>query len=90
MKLPTANLEISGIKKVVIFRKQLWSREGWMNFENPPQRVGEGFMWHIPDPDGIKHTKSIAQMQKYIWGLLSGDKNRAWIHGDTLNIVRRL
>jgi hypothetical protein len=86
------DVEASGIKRVVIFRNQLWSREGWLNSETPPQRVGEGFLWHIPPKnpgDGITHTKSDAQMQKYIRGLLSGDKNRAWIHGDTLNIVRR-
>jgi len=88
MKLKT-EIEVSGITKIIIFKAQLWSREGWLNKEDPPKVVGKGFLWHIPEPDGVRHTKSDAQMQKYIRALLSGNKNRAWVHGDTLNIVRK-
>jgi hypothetical protein len=94
MKFDTP-IEVSGIQKVVINRKLVFDRrtDGWYLLTetgNSPGSVGCR-TW----------KRSDAEMMHFVSKLLSKLKkskkypgcftltNRAWVHGDTLNIVRR-
>ncbi len=87
-----APIEVSGITRVVINRNMIW---GYM----PVQKA-----WALQDGTpaiGKTHLKTEHQMQRWISSMLGKLKkskvhkgcftwaNRAWVHGDTLNIVRR-
>lgn len=90
-----APIEVSGIQRVVINRKLVFDRRvsGWYLLTgtgNSPGSVG-GRTW-IKTDEEMQHwiSKLLSKLKKskkvkgcFTWA------NRAWIHGDTLNIVRR-
>jgi hypothetical protein len=83
MKFP-AGIEVSGIRKIVIDRKFCWERED----ETFRSHIWEAFI-RKTEGGATFHRKSHEAMAKYIQNLLAHKKHRAWVHGDTLNIVRR-
>jgi len=85
-------IEVSGINRIVINRRLVFLREagGWGLLTTAGNK-----------PYGETWKKTDAAMMKFVQGLLTRLKksskypgcftwvNRAWVHGDTLNIVRR-
>jgi hypothetical protein len=83
MKLPA--VEFSP-KVIMIDRKYKWEFWDYMQkFELKNETASEPNLINPPK----RHFKTRGQMAKYIRDLLSDPTRRAWIHGDTLNIVRR-
>mgnify|MGYP001430205152 CR=1 FL=1 len=68
-------IEVSGIERVVIDRKFVW-------------QVRE-YGWHLIIPDNAQGKKTFDEMATWIKLMVLNPKYRAWVHGDTINIVRR-
>lgn len=76
------NIEVSGIRNITFNRKALWQADGGMwrkvDLTNAPAGVFD-----------IIDSKTHEEMMKIV-NLLKWDRRyRMWIHGDTLNIVRK-
>jgi len=69
------NIEVSGIDTVVIDRNLVW-RKFYKSAE-----------WYLKDHNTANHKPGHAMM-KMIGSMLASGKYRAWVHDDTLNIVR--
>ena len=67
------NIVVSGICNIVINRKQKWVRGG--------------NEWH--KAENIAHTYEHSFMMEIVQHLKADRRYRMWIHGDTLNIVRK-
>jgi len=68
-------VEVSGLKKVVIDRKTIW------------RLVDGSAVWELGgNPNAMKSQEKMATMVKL---MVLNPKRRAWVHGDTLNIVRK-
>lgn len=80
-----SNIEVNGIKKVVINRKHWW--------------VKVGPLWKLairgPEPDDFipvayeGKTLTHEEMMKMVSHLKKDRRYRLWVHLDTLNIIRR-
>jgi hypothetical protein len=85
MKLK-APIEVSSIEKIVIDREFLWE----LDPATYPNRMWN--LWGRPKDEEheiIRHMKNREQMSKYVNALIGNPKRRAWIHGDTLNIIQK-
>ncbi len=90
-----APIEVSGIKRIIINRDLYFDRrcDGWYlltQTRNAPGAVGaktwkrtDESMMHLVQKLLGKLKKSKIHKGCFTWA------NRAWVHGDTLNIVRR-
>jgi hypothetical protein len=76
VKFP-AGIEVSGLLKIVIDNRWVWQREH-------PRHI-----WWMPSRTGQSHCKYPDDMARYIHALLKNPKRRAWVHGDTLNVVMK-
>jgi len=86
MKLK-ATIEVNGIKNIVIDREHHWKKNIWpVEIPYP----GSACDWSLDMP-GTTHRsyKSPEAMARYVNDLITDPKRRAWMHGDTLNIVKR-
>jgi methyl coenzyme M reductase subunit D len=74
-------IEVSGIEKVVIDRRFVWKRT----------KSGPGCRWFLEKGGPDNKVVSIApeKMEIRIKLMVMSPKRRAWVHGDTINIVRR-
>lgn len=83
MKLPAVEFSPA---VVVIDRQFKWQYWDYMDkFEFKNAKTESPYLTKYRQ----RHWKTREQMAKYIRDLLSNPSRRAWIHGDTLNIVRR-
>jgi len=101
MRLHTTHLEISGITRVVINRVIVWRKD--MACDGPAWFKEAGGPGFDPDNHGPGICKLPGDMQKMIARLLDKqivirkwqgrdictEQYRAWVHGDTLNLIQR-
>ena len=77
-----AVIEVQGIENIIIDREFLWKKCS-----------GEETYWFLllsSESNGVGHSsKSPEAMARYVNDLISNPGRRAWVHGDTLNIVKR-
>jgi hypothetical protein len=73
------DVQVSGITKVVFNRKTIWNQ------------MSPGNNWFRPlEPNVMKQTVRCHAEMMGIINLLKADRRyRMWVHGDTLNIVRK-
>ena len=77
MKFETG-IEVSGITRVMINKSQLWEKVC---------HAGGCTEWQLHEMPVYKSQEDMATWIKLM--VFSG-KYRAWVHGDTINIVRRV
>lgn len=96
------NIEVSGIRRIVIRRQIVWERE--LSCDDLPvwRKTAGGPGFDATEAAGTRRaTKTPEEMKRIVDKLLEkyvttgrwqgqdvvGEQYRAWVHGDTLNIV---
>jgi hypothetical protein len=77
----TGTLELSGIERLIIDKKEIWIRQTTKSGQFVWQKMGDGThkMKYRP------HEKILRAIRGYV----VGPRHRVWVHGDTVNVERR-